>query len=110
MDRAILRDDQWERIAPLLPKKSSDCGVTTKDNRLFLEAVLWVARTGAPWRDLPKHYGHWHHVYVRYDRLSRKGVWLRVFETIADDPDLEHLMIDRSIVRVHHAWRCAEKT
>jgi len=53
MDRAVLRDDQWERIAPLLPGKATDCGVTAKDNRLFLEGVLWIARTGSPWRDLP---------------------------------------------------------
>jgi len=68
---------------------------------LFLEAVLWGTRTGAPWRDRPKHYGHWHRVYVRYNRWSRKGVWLRIFQSVADNPDLEHLMVDGSIVRVH---------
>ena len=60
MDRQQLRDDQWEKIEPLLPGKASDCGVTAKNNRLFVEAVLWVARTGAPWRDMPEHFGHWH--------------------------------------------------
>lgn len=68
-----LRDDQWERIKDLLPGKASDRGVTARDNRLFVEAVLWVARTGSPWRDLPDSYGHWHRVYVRYDRWSRKA-------------------------------------
>ena len=53
MPRPYLRDDQWEKIAPLLPGKKTDCGVTAKDNRLFLEAILWIVRTGAPWRDLP---------------------------------------------------------
>jgi len=53
MGRAILSDDQWKRVKDLLPGKSSDCGVTAADNRLFLEAVLWIARTGSPWRDLP---------------------------------------------------------
>ena len=53
MERLILRDDQWARIKDLLPGESSDCGVTASDNRLFLEAVLWIARTGAPWRDMP---------------------------------------------------------
>ncbi|WP_376717473.1 IS5 family transposase [Halomonas piscis] len=96
-----LRDDQWERIEHLLPGKASDCGVTAKDNRLFVEAVLWIARTGAPWRDLPESFGRWHTVYMRYNRWSRKGVWQRIFDTVADDPDLEQLMIDGSIVRVH---------
>lgn len=96
-----LRDDQWERIKDLLPGKASDRGVTARDNRLFVEAVLWVARTGAPWRDLPDSYGHWHRVYVRYDRWSRKGVWLKLMTSLAGDADLEHLMMDGSIVRVH---------
>jgi transposase len=109
MDRIILRDDQWERLAPLLPGKRSDCGVTAKDNRLFLEAVLWIARTGAPWRDLPSLYGHWHRVYVRYNRWSDKGVWKRIFETLADDPDLEYLMVDGSIVRVHQHGAAQKK-
>jgi len=52
MARMSLRDDQWERIRPLLPGKQTDCGVTAKDNRTLLEAVIWIARTGAPWRDL----------------------------------------------------------
>lgn len=101
MDRLILRDDQWERIKNLLPGKSSDCGVTGRNNRLFLEAVLWIARTGSPWRDLPKEFGHWRRVYVRYNRWSHKGHWVRIFDCIASDPDLEYLMIDGSIVRVH---------
>ena len=88
-------------MEPLLPGKASDCGVTAKDNRLFVEAVLWIARTGAPWRDMPKEFGNWHRIYVRYARWSQKGVWKRVFEELADDPDLEYLMVDGSIVRVH---------
>ncbi len=75
MPRTQLQDHQWERIKELLPGKSSDCGVTAKCNRVFLEAVLWIARTGAPWRDLPQELGKWHSVYVRYDRWCRKGIW-----------------------------------
>jgi len=101
MTRTILRDDQWDRIKGLLPGKSTDCGVTAANNRLFLEAVLWIARTGAPWRDLPEAFGHWHRVYVRYNRWSHKGSWTRIFEAVANDPDLEYLMVDGSIVRVH---------
>ncbi|GAB2710852.1 IS5 family transposase [Halomonas garicola] len=109
MSRLKLRDDQWERIEHLLPGKASDCGVTAKDNRLFVEAVLWIARTGAPWRDLPESFGRWHTVYMRYNRWSRKGVWQRIFDTVADDPDLEQLMIDGSIVRVHQ-YGASKKT
>jgi len=107
--RRVLRDDQWERIAPLLPGKATDCGVTAKDNRLFLEAVLWIIRTGAPWRDLPQEFGHWHRVYVRYSRWSHKGIWQQIFETIADDIDLEYLMVDGSIVRVHQHGAAQKK-
>lgn len=110
MTRTILRDDQWRRIKNLLPGKATDCGVTAKDNRRFLEAVLWIARTGAPWRDLPADLGHWHRVYVRYNRWSHKGVWNRIFEAIADDPDLENLMVDGSIVRVHQHGAAQKKS
>ena len=109
MTRTILRDDQWDRIKNLLPGKATDCGVTAKDNRRFLEAVLWIARTGAPWRDLPAELGHWHRVYVRYNRWSHKGVWSRIFEAVADDPDLENLMVDGSIVRVHQHGAAQKK-
>lgn len=109
MNRDILRDDQWERIKDLLPGKASDCGVTAQDNRLFLEAVLWIARTSSPWRDLPEHFGHWHRIYVRYGRWSKKGVWAGLAEAVSD-PDFEHLFIDGSIVRVHQHGAGKKKT
>lgn len=62
----MLSDGHWSKIELLLPGKESDCGVTAKDNRLFLEAVLWINRIGSPWRDLPQYFGDWHRVYVRY--------------------------------------------
>ena len=101
MARTQLRDEQWDRLKGLLPGKATDCGVTAKDNRLFVEAVLWIARTGSPWRDLPEEFGHWHRVYVRYNRWSKKGIWLKLFQELSDDPDLEYVMVDGSIVRVH---------
>lgn len=101
MPRKILRDDQWDRVKDLLPGKATDRGVTAKNNRLFLEAVLWIARTGSPWRDLPEEFGHWHRVYVRYNRWSKKGVWEEIFEALSEDKDLEYLMVDGSITRVH---------
>ena len=101
MTRMTLRDDQWDRIKNHLPGKASDRGVTATNNRLFLEAVLWIARTGSPWRDLPECFGNWHRVYVRYNRWCHKGTWSRILEAVSDDPDLEYLMVDGSIVRVH---------
>jgi transposase len=70
MVRKRLNDAQWAQLAPLLPGKASDRGVTAKDNRLFVEAVLWVMRTGAPWRDLPAEFGRWHSAYMRFSRWS----------------------------------------
>ncbi|MGI9280571.1 MAG: IS5 family transposase [Endozoicomonas sp.] len=101
MPRIQLQDHQWERIKNLLPGKNSDCGVTAKCNRTFLEAVLWITRTGAPWRDLPQKFGKWHSVYVRYDRWCQKGIWVDVFEELSKDRDFEYIMIDGSIARVH---------
>ncbi|WP_425559229.1 IS5 family transposase [Kistimonas scapharcae] len=101
MPRTQLQDHQWERIKDLLPGKRSDCGVTAKCNRVFLEAVLLIARTGAPWRDLPQEFGKWHSVYVRYDRWCQKGIWVDVFEELSRDRDFEYIMVDGSIARVH---------
>lgn len=93
--------DQWERIKDFLSGKASDSGVTAGNNRLFIEAVLWIARTGSPWRDLPESFGHWHRVYVRYNRRPHKGTWAKVLVAVASGPDLEYLLVDGSIVRVH---------
>jgi len=74
---------------------------TAADNRLFVEAVLWIAITGSPWRDLPACFGHWHRVNVRYHRSRDKGTWAKLLAAASDDPDLEYLMVDGRIVRVH---------
>ncbi len=107
--RKMLRNDQWERIEDLLPGKASDPGVSAKDNRLFVEAVLWIARTGSPWRDLPPELGNWHNTYTRFSRWGRKGVWQRVFRAVSADPDLEALFIDSTIVRAHQHAAGAQK-
>ena len=73
MPRLNLRDDQWDRIAHLLPGKPGDRGRSAADNRLFFEAVLWMARSGAPWRDLPAEFGLWNSVYQRFARWQKRG-------------------------------------
>jgi len=101
MRRYALRDDQWNRIAPILPGKPGDVGVTAKDNRLFVEAVLYRYRAGVPWRDLPERFGDFRVIHTRHMRWSRKGVWKRVFNALSADPDNEYAMIDATIVRAH---------
>ena len=100
MRRHEISDEHWERIKDLLPGQPRDPGVTAKDNRLFVNAVLWIAKTGAPWRDLPERFGNWNSIWRRFDRWGTKGVWKRVFEAL-QDPDLEWLIIDSTVVRAH---------
>lgn len=99
--RYALRDDQWARIEPLLPGRVGHVGVTAKDNRRFVEAVLYRYRAGIPWRDLPERFGDFRVVHLRHSRWSRSGVWQRVFEALADESDNEYAMIDSTIVRAH---------
>lgn len=111
MARRNLRNDQWARIEPMLPGKAGDRGRTAKDNRLFVDAVLWIARAGAPWRDLPEQFGPWNSVYKRFSRWSNAGVWHRVFAELAQDADFEEVFLDSTIVRAHqHAAGAPKKT
>jgi transposase len=97
----VLSDEQWRRIEGLCPGKASDPGATGRDNRMFVEGVLWIARTGSPWRDLPSVFGNWNTVFTRFNRWSRGGVWHRIFAALSDDPDFEYAIIDSTIVRAH---------
>ena len=96
-----LRDDQWEKIQHLLPGREETVGVTAKDNRLFVEAVLYRYRAGIPWRDLPTRFGDWNNIPRRHRRWSERGVWRKVFEHLAADAANEYAMIDSTIVRAH---------
>jgi transposase len=101
LDRMLLSDAQYEKIAPLLPGKSGDPGRPAADNRVFVEAVLWIVRTGAPWRDLPAYFGCWNSAFRRFRRWSRKGVFEKIFNALSGDPDFEYAIVDGTIVRVH---------
>jgi transposase len=101
MDRLVLGDEQWDRIPGLIIGRPDQCGSTGRDNRMFVEGVLWIVRTGSPWRDLPDAFGEWNSVFRRFSRWSRKRVWQRVFEAMSDDPDFEDLIIDSTIIRAH---------
>ena len=101
MSRYGLSDTEWERIEELLPGKQGDPGATAKNNRLFVEAVLYRYRAGIPWRDLPPRFGDFRVIHNRHMRWSRKGVWARVFHVLSQDADNEYAMIDATIVRAH---------
>jgi transposase len=101
LDRTLLSDAQYEKIARLLPGKSGDPGRTAADNRLFVEAVLWMVRTGAPWRDLPCCFGCWNSAFRRFRRWSQTGVFEKIFNALSGDPDFEYAIVDGTIVRVH---------
>jgi transposase len=106
--RHAIPDAHWDRIEDLLPGRPGQAGWVARDNRLFIDAVLYVAKTGIPWRDLPGRFGHWNTAWRRFDRWSRKGVWRAVFEAV-QDPDLEWLILDPTIIRAHPCAAGARK-
>ena len=99
--RYELSNEQWRRIEGFLPGKKGDPGRTGDDNRLFVNAVLWVLRSGARWSDLPERYGKWKSVHKRFTRWAKTGVWERVFAVLTKDRRNEYLMLDTSLVRAH---------
>jgi putative transposase len=92
-----LSDAQWARIANLVSGKPEDRGSTGRDNRMFVEAVLWIARTGAAWRDLPPHFGAWNTVFRRHRRWLQGGVWQRVFAALRDDPGFGYALQGQAV-------------
>lgn len=108
--RYALRDDQWDRIKDLLPGRKGTVGRTAKNNRLFVEAVLYRYRTGIPWHDLPERFGDFRVVHTRFTRWSHQGVWKRIFQVLAQDADNEYAIIDSTIVKAHQHSAGAKKT
>ncbi len=100
MRRHEIPDEQWTRLEPLLPGRDGTAGRRARDNRAFVNAVLWIAKTGAPWRDLPERFGPWNSAYQRFRRWARTGRWQAIFEAL-QEPDLEWLLIDSTTVRAH---------
>ena len=99
--RYELSDEQWRKIADLVPGKVGDPGRSGEDNRRFVNGVLWVLRSGAHWHDLPPRYGKWKSVHKRFTRWAKTGVWEGVFDSLTADPDNDYLMLDSSLVRAH---------
>lgn len=99
--RHDITDSVWELLSPHLPGQRGQHGGIAADNRQFINAVFWILRTGAPWRDLPPSYGNWNSVQRRFCRWRDKGIWEKLLEILIDEPDLEWLMIDASHIKVH---------
>ncbi len=101
MKRYELSASQWRRVEGFLPGRKGSVGVTAKDNRLFVNGVLWVLRSGAHWKHLPAEYGNWKSVHKRFTRWSKSGIWERIFDVLLADPDNRYIMFDAMVVQAH---------
>jgi transposase len=112
--RLILTEEAWQELAVILDKVKHKAGSPPRQSdRMFIEAVLYVARTGIPWRDLPEEFGHWDAVYNRFRRWEKRNVWQQVWHHLQSDEFTvaKHLFIDSTIVRAHqHAAGALKKT
>ena len=100
-DRFVITERQWALMEPHCLGKKTDPGRSGGDGRLFLEAILWIARTGSPWRDLPPDLGKWNTVFKRFRDWVKADVFQRMFDALSDEPDMEFAMIDGTIVKIH---------
>jgi len=109
LHRHAISDADWERIEHLLPGRPGQHGGIAQDNRLFIDAVLYVARTGVPWEDLPARFGKHNSVWRRFDRWAKKGRWKAIMDALRDD-DMEWLILDSTAVRAHPTAAGAKKS
>ena len=109
MHRHDISDHAWSLLAPLLPGRRGDWGGRAKDNRLFVNAIFWILRTGAPWRDLPERYGSWQTVYSRFRKWIEDGTLDNIFRVLSLEAELTELSIDASIVQAHQHSAGAKK-
>ena len=116
--RHELTDEQWERLQPLLPphkQQSAKGGRPAKDHRTIVNGILWIDKTGAPWRDLPERYGPWQTVATRFYRWTKQGIWEKVLAAVQKDADVNgHLeweihFVDSSVIRAHQHAAGAKK-
>ena len=96
-----LPNDQWKKILEFLHSCADVYIGKQAESRRFIEAILWISRSGAQWRLLPECYGNWNSVYKRFRRWCDKGIWERMHKHFVHDPDMENLIIDSTIVRAH---------
>lgn len=101
MSRHAITDSQWNVIKDHMPGRQGTKGVTAKDNRLFFDALIRMARTGCPWRDLPEEFGKWNSVFKRFDRWVKSGVLNKILDILTRESDFEWVMVDSSVIRAH---------
>jgi len=109
MTNTRLTDKQWTKLRDFLKQDPNAYLGNETDCRRFVEAVMWIARSGAQWRLLPSQYGKWNSVYARFSRWAKNGVWQRMMEALGDAPDMENGMVDSTIVRAHSCAAGAQK-
>jgi len=113
--RHELSDEQWERLKPMLPAQKPHTGRPATDHRQIINGILWILRTGAPWRDLPERYGPWQTVYGRFNRWREEGIWQQIFERLLAEADAlgnvewEIHFVDSTTVRAHQHAAGAKK-
>ena len=108
--RYELTDEEWLRIEPLLPPENTGKqGRPRKDNRIIMNGIVWLARSGAPWRDLPERYGSWKTVYSRFRKWIDDGILDNIFRILSLEAELEELSIDASIIQEHQHSAGAKK-
>ncbi len=109
MTNVKLHDDQWMKIQQYLRASRQVKVGSARKCRRFVEAIVWVARSGAQWRLLPREYGKWNSVYKRFARWCDGGVWDQMLTHFASDPDMENVLVDSTIVRAHPSAAGAQK-
>jgi transposase len=107
--RHEIADADWDRVRHLLPGQPGQHGGVAEDNRRFINAVLYVAKTGIPWRDLPERLGNWNSQWRRFDRWAKAGRFAAVAAALAD-PDLDVLILDSTVVRAHASAAGSKKS
>jgi transposase len=109
MHRHEISDNDWDRIKDFLPPENTGEGRPSKPNRDMLNGMLWIAKTGAPWRDLPERYGKWKTVYSRFRIWSKDNTFQRIFERLAGDADMQDISIDSTSCKAHQHAAGAKK-
>lgn len=101
MKKEYINEIAWSKIFNFLRKQKSIYVKKESKCKKFMEAIFWMARTGAQWRELPEKYGRWNSVFSRFNAWTQKEIWHNLLQFCARDPDLEYVMIDATIVRAH---------
>ena len=110
MRRYELRNEEWERIKELLPPENTGKkGRSRKDNRIMLNGMLWMTRSGCQWRELPERYGKWQGVYTRFRKWRDEGILEKLFRVLSADADMENLSIDSTSIKVHQSANGSKK-